>query len=109
MIVAISLIGFSNLSIDVNKQNFLDNSLMTRITIFTIIILILYATFYLLQTKDKFKGISLAICSGFMFTLSNFWISPLLGLISQVVNGTAVFMEIFLFTEKNISCNVLYL
>jgi hypothetical protein len=47
--------------------------------------------------KNISKGISLAIYSGFQFALSNFWISPVMGVIAHVFDGTAQLLEIIIF------------
>ncbi|MFW9773382.1 MAG: DMT family transporter [Candidatus Heimdallarchaeota archaeon] len=97
MITAITFIGFSNMEIDVTSQNFLEFELFFRIMIFTIIIYILAAIFYILQMKNISKGISLAVYSGFQFVLSNFWISPVMGVIVHLFDGTAQLLEIIIF------------
>ncbi|MFW9948636.1 MAG: hypothetical protein ACFFKA_00750 [Candidatus Thorarchaeota archaeon] len=97
MVIAIALIGFSNMAIDVNAQNFLDLNLILRIFLFTTILYILAAIFYYMQLKNVYPGLSLAIYSGFMFALSNFWISPLMGVIASIFGGLAHPIEIILF------------
>lgn len=97
MVIAIALIGFSNMAIDVNAQNFLDLNLILRIFIFTIVLYALAAVFYFMQLRNIYRGLSLAIYSGFMFALSNFWISPLMGVIAPIFEGLAHPIEITLF------------
>lgn len=97
MIAAITFIGFSNMEIDVTSQNFLEFELFFRIMIFTIIIYILAAIFYILQMKNISRGLSLALYSGFQFVLSNFWISPVMGVIVHLFDGTAQLLEIIIF------------
>ena len=98
MVIAIALIGFSNMAIDVNAQNFLDLYLILRIFIFTIVLYALAAVFYFMQVRNIYRGLSLAIYSGFMFALSNFWISPLMGVIAPIFEGLAYPIEIIIFT-----------
>ena len=98
MVIAIALIGFSNMAIDVNAQNFLDLQLILRIFIFTIVLYALAAVFYFMQLRNIYRGLSLAIYSGFMFALSNFWISPLMGVIAPIFEGLAYPIEIIIFT-----------
>jgi hypothetical protein len=50
-----------------------------------------------MQIKNIYKGISLAIYSGFQFALTNFWISPLMGVLTHVFEGSAVLLEIVIF------------
>ena len=97
MVIAIALIGFSNMAIDVNAQNFLDLQLILRIFIFTIVLYALAAVFYFMQLRNIYRGLSLAIYSGFMFALSNFWISPLMGVIAPIFEGLAYPIEIIIF------------
>jgi len=97
MIVAIALLGFSNMAIDISEQNFLEIGLFTRIMIFTLILCILASLFYIMQIKNIYKGISLAIYSGFHFALSNFWISPLMGVLTHVFEGNAILLEVIIF------------
>ncbi|MFX0019068.1 MAG: hypothetical protein ACFFAK_09325 [Promethearchaeota archaeon] len=97
MVIAIAFIGLSNMAIDVEAQNFVEWGLILRIMIFTIVLFILAGIFHLLQIKGINKGISLAIFSGFMFALSNFWISPLMGVLSHIFGGTALLTEILIF------------
>lgn len=97
MILGITLLGFSNMVVDITSQNFSEMTLFLRILIFTLVIYGLAGFFYLLQLKNIFKGISLAIYSGFQFSLSNFWISPLMGVIFMVFQGIASLLEIVVF------------
>lgn len=97
MITAIALLGFSNMAIDISDQNFLEIGLFTRIMIFTLILSIFASLFYIMQIKNIYKGISLAIYSGFHFALSNFWISPLMGVLTHVFEGNAELLEIVIF------------
>ena len=97
MIFGIALLGFSNMVVDIASQNFSEISLFSRILIFTLVIYGLAGVFYILHLKNIFKGISLAIYSGFQFSLSNFWISPLMGVIFVVFQGIASLLEIVVF------------
>lgn len=97
MIVAIALIGFSNMAINIDEQNFSEINLFLRIMTFTIILFTLSGISYFLQSKGIYKGISLAVYSGFMFALSNFWISPFMGVFPHIFSGSAVLTEIIIF------------
>jgi hypothetical protein len=97
MIIAVAFLGFSNMTIDISEQNFLEIGLFTRIMIFTLILCIFASVFYLMQIRNIYKGISLAIYSGFQFALTNFWISPLMGVLTHVFEGSAVLLEIVIF------------
>jgi len=97
MIIAIAFIGFSNMNIDLNQQDFLEVGLFIRIILFTGVIYLLALIVYIMQKRNISKGISLSIYSGFQFALSNFWIGPLMGILASVFGGKAVLLEIVLF------------
>jgi drug/metabolite transporter (DMT)-like permease len=107
MIMAIFLIGISELSIEIAEVDFLETGFIIRISIFTGILLLLAVLCEIFQRKsEKYRGIFLAILSGFMFSLSNFWISPLLGVITHIFGGIYSFGELILFI---FSCVILIL
>jgi drug/metabolite transporter (DMT)-like permease len=81
MILGTFLLGVSGLSIDIAGTNLLEIGFIIRTTVLV----------------EKFKGILLAILSGFMFTLSNFWVSPLMGLITDIFSGTFNLAQIVIF------------
>ena len=104
MITAIFLLGLSELSIDIVSINILAIDLVLNMTIFTVILFLGSFICEILQRKvEKLKGILLAISSGFQFSLTNFWIAPLLAIIAHVFGGNANLGEIFLF----IACAVI--
>jgi len=98
MIFAISLLGLSELSIDIAGIDILAFDLVLNMTIFTIALFLGSFICEILQRRiEKLKGILLAISSGFQFSLTNFWIAPLMAVIAHVFGGTANLGEIFLF------------
>ena len=97
MIGAIALIGFSNMAIDLADQDFLDSALLIRISLFTGVLFGGSAILYILYLKRIMRGISLAIFSGLMFALSNFWVSPLMGVLTAIFSGTFVLTELLIF------------
>ncbi|MBY9004698.1 MAG: hypothetical protein KGD73_12040 [Candidatus Lokiarchaeota archaeon] len=104
MIFAIFLLGLSELSIDIESIDILAFDLVINMTIFTIALFLGSFICEILQRKiEKLKGILLAISSGFQFSLTNFWIAPLMAVISHIFGGTATLGEIFLF----IACTVI--
>ncbi len=95
---AILLLGISGLSINISEQNLLDLMFLIRIIIFTSIIIISSITCEILQRRtEKYSGILLSIYSGLMFSLSNFWVSLLLGTIINVFQGIYSIGELILF------------
>ncbi len=96
MILAISFLGFSNMDIDPELINFIEIRLVIRISIFTLICVGIIIFCHIVQ-KKFYKGIFLAILSGICFALSNFWISPLMGVMVRVFEGTAFLLEFIIF------------
>ncbi|MFX1595277.1 MAG: hypothetical protein ACFFBK_04355 [Promethearchaeota archaeon] len=104
MITAIFLLGLSELSVDIVTIDILAFDLVLNMTIFTIILFLGTFICEILQRKiEKLKGILLAISSGFQFSLTNFWIAPLMAVIAHVFGGNATLGELFLF----IACAVI--
>ncbi|MFX0048298.1 MAG: hypothetical protein ACFE8G_09040 [Candidatus Hermodarchaeota archaeon] len=98
MILAIFLLGLSELSIDIASIDILAFDLVLNMTIFTIALFLGSFICEILQRKiEKLKGILLAISSGFQFSLTNFWIAPLMAVIAHVFGGSATLGELFLF------------
>ena len=107
MILAFFLLGISELSIDIAHTNLVEISFITRIIIFTLVVSLFCFICYILQQKSKkFKGILLAILSGLLFVLSNFWVSPLIGVMAQIFSGSFNLGEMLIFI---ISCIMIIL
>lgn len=103
MIIAIALLGFSELSINLSEYNLLDSLFILRMTAFTSVVVLVALLLQFMQSRNKkYKGILLAILSGFMFSLSNFWIGPLMGVISHVFSGVFSLGELILFIISSI-------
>ncbi len=99
MIVAIVLIGASSLVVDASTFNFLAPDFLLRISIFTAILFLIVVVLIVTERHSvKLKAISLALISGVMFALSNYWVSPLMGTIGHVLSGTFVLPELVLFS-----------
>jgi len=87
MIAAIFFLSFSQLAIDINATPTTD--FLIRASIFTIIMILGILTVRILRRKfENLRGILYALESGFMFSLNNFWIAPLLGTVDNVLGGT---------------------
>jgi len=100
MIFGILLLGLSELGIssDRVRESLAQPDTIFRITVFTVILFVLWITTYLLALKSvKRKGIVIAFSNGFPFCLSNFWISPLLAVIFIVLSGKGTFSQIVIF------------
>jgi len=98
MILGTFILSFSGLSIDITETNLLEFEFAIRTYIFTSAILVLSLLCYIFQRKyKKFKGILLAILSGFMFSLSNFWVSQLMAVITDVLSGFFILEQLIIF------------
>ena len=98
IIIAISSLGFSELSVDVGNYDLGAADFLIRVMIFTIILFIGSIFCISLQNvKEEDKGILLALDSGFMFGIINFWMGPLMGLFARFFSGSLVNGEFILF------------
>ncbi len=96
MIVGITLLGFSELETEVTELNLQDAGFIFRATIFTVILISIAIFCEIFQRKQKkYKGILLAIFSGTMFGISNFWVAPMIALIG-IVFGSGRFIVLFI-------------
>ena len=95
MIVGVSLLGLSNLSIDVSTFNILNSGFIFRIVVFTIVVLSLAIIFEVLRRKhEKFKGFLMAIEAGLILSLNTVWASPGTTVVTHVVDGIIINEEI---------------
>ena len=95
MIVGVSLLGLSDLSIDVSIFNILDSSFILRIIVFTIVVLSLAIIFDVLRRKyEKYKGFLMAIESGLILSLNTVWASPGTTVVTHVIDGIIIEEEI---------------
>ncbi|MHA1197273.1 MAG: hypothetical protein ACTSPH_13550 [Promethearchaeota archaeon] len=107
IIFAITLLGFSKLKIEILNVNFFELGFITRITIFSICIFSICIVFYGLQKRiQRFGGILLSIISGLMFSLSNFWIGPLMG-VFPIIFSTFINLQVLILFI--IACSILVL
>jgi len=100
MIIGIALLGFSELSIDIEfvRNSLASSDTVLRIAIFTVAMLAFFGAFHLVSLRsEKRKGIIMGFSNGFLFSLSNFWISPLTAIITIVLAGKGNLTQIILF------------
>ncbi len=100
MMVAITLLGFSGLVIEIEDYNILNTSFLGRVAAFTLGCFICMIGCDIGQRKTKSnanKGLYLAVFSGFCFALANFWVFPLMATIVHVFEMVAVFGEVIIF------------
>ncbi|MFX1409676.1 MAG: hypothetical protein ACFFA6_04955 [Promethearchaeota archaeon] len=111
MILGTFSIGMSGLSIDITETSLSEIGFMIRTILFTSIIVFLSLLCQVFQKKFKnFKGILLAIISGLMFALSNFWVSQFMAVIANVLRGVFNLTELLVFIISGIfliSTNIL--
>jgi drug/metabolite transporter (DMT)-like permease len=100
MIVGITLLGLSELDIDIEvvRKALTSSDIVFRIGVFTVIMIVSCAVFHLVSLKSKQrKGIVMGFSNGFLFSLSNFWISPLTAIILIVLGGKGNSLQVVLF------------
>ncbi|MFX0021441.1 MAG: DMT family transporter [Candidatus Hermodarchaeota archaeon] len=98
MITGTILLSLSQLSIEIIEADLLEIWYLTRLIIYTTILIILSLLCYIFQKKsDRFKGILLAILSGLMFALGNLWVSQLIGTITDIFSGIFTIPQLILF------------
>ncbi|MFX0100308.1 MAG: hypothetical protein ACFFCS_12065 [Candidatus Hodarchaeota archaeon] len=88
MILGVTFLGISNL--ESGDVDIIDLGFITRIGIFSTVVSFLMACSQLAikrSKKEGVKGISLAISSGFAFSLSNLWLSILIATFDDVLSG----------------------
>lgn len=98
LIIAITLIGLSELTIESDITYFIDTGFKIRIGIATIIYTGLWLGLYYYGKKaKKFNSIFLALGTGFPFVISNIWMQPFLLTLGLVFTGNAELMEWLIF------------
>jgi drug/metabolite transporter (DMT)-like permease len=95
MIAGVTLLGFSELSIDVFTFNILDSGFIFRITVFTIVIICFTIMLEILHRKyAKNKGLLFAIEAGLVLSLNTIWASPGTTVVTHVVDAIIIEEEI---------------
>ena len=100
MIIGITLLGLSKLDIDIEvvRKSLTSMGIVFRIGVFTGIMIVCCAGFHLISLKsDQRKGIIMGFSNGFLFSLSNFWISPLTAIITIVLAFKGSSVQVILF------------
>lgn len=99
LILATALVGVCELEIEVSKFDFQQTWFFRNAMVFTGIISTIFILLELTQRRSGFyiKSILLSLISGFMYALSDFWTSPLVGTIGGVFKGEANWTEWSLF------------
>ena len=89
IILGVALIGLSGFSIEITEENLLDAWFLVRMFISTSMLILVSVIFHFISQKfSSLKAILLALTSGLMLSLNNFWISPLLWSFVKIFNTT---------------------
>ncbi len=88
MVVAITILGFSELETTITPIELSNTNFIVRTTVFTLILwgLAIFCELYQ-RRRAKYRGISYAVYSGSMLAMTNFWVAPLMGTIGLVFGG----------------------
>ena len=105
MIIAVTFIGLSGLSIEISEENLLDPLFLVRMFISTGILALIAIIFQIIQRKIlRFRVILLALISGLMLSLNNFWITPFIWSLGNMFGGYFYIETFLLFI---VSCVIL--
>ena len=105
MILGILSLGLSQLgiSIEVVREALTRPDTVRRIAFFSSTLLLLWTATHMLSLRDRNrKGILMAFSNGFPFSLSNFWVSPLLAVIFLVLGGKGSFGQVVIFVLASV-------
>ena len=95
MIAGVSLLGLSELSIDVATFSILDSGFILRLIVFTIVVLSLAIIIEILRRKrENVKGLLMAIEAGLILSLNTVWASPGTTVVIHVADGIIIEEEI---------------
>lgn len=98
MIIGIAFLGFSELSIDIIETDMEEIGFVIRVALFTFFLFLSTIVCNIIANKiERLRGIALALVSGFLLSISNFWIAPLMAVIAKVFEGTASWGELIWF------------
>ena len=88
IIIAVFLLSFSELDVKTSELNLLNIGFLIRLAIYSLTLFTLAVIFEASQRKNaRYRGILLAILSGFFFAISNMWVSIFTGIISQGISN----------------------
>jgi hypothetical protein len=107
LIFGVALLGLSALEIrnETVREALSDPDAVSRIAIFTVTMFGLWALTHFAAVKSKtHKGVIMGFSNGFPFSLSNFWIAPLLAVVWIVLGGGGTSEQIVFFI---VSCIIM--
>ncbi|MHA1144444.1 MAG: hypothetical protein ACTSRW_06885 [Candidatus Helarchaeota archaeon] len=98
MILAIFLLAFTGMSVGseiISSLLLTDLAFLPRVIIFTIILVIIALSCHVLSIKSKrFRGMALAVFSGLMFAISNFWVGIFTAVLTILLTPIGIIMFI---------------
>jgi len=100
MIAGITLLGLSGLDIAIVKvRDYLAlSNIVFHIAVFSAAMYLFWGVIHLVSIKSqKRKGIIMGFSNGFLFSLSNFWVSPLIAIFIIVLAGKGSSQQVVLF------------
>ncbi len=97
MILAIVFLALTGLVVDVEGTNLLDPGFLIRVSIFTVILFGVIIACEIAQRKvERRRGMLLALQSGTLLALANFWVSPFSINLGHLFGGTLVWPDEFI-------------
>jgi hypothetical protein len=98
LIVAITLLGLSRLTIDVERFDVLARGFILRSALFSAVLIGLILVLEIVAKRMiRYHGSALAISSGLFYVLSNFWVGPFMGAVLRIFKGVFTAPVIALF------------
>jgi hypothetical protein len=98
LIAAITLLGLSRLTIDVEEFDVLARGFILRSALFSAVITALILVLEILAKRiTRYRGSVLAVSSGLFYVLSNFWVGPFIGAVLRIFTGNFALQVIALF------------
>ena len=99
LVAAITLLGLSRLTIDVEEFDVLARGFVLRSALFSSVITALILILEILAKRmTRYRGSVLAVSSGLFYVLSDFWVGPFMGAVLRIFKGNFAFPVIALFT-----------
>jgi hypothetical protein len=99
MVIAIFLISFSGLSIELLTFNYLHFNFLLRAFIFSGLLFLFVGCCIIFQRKKlKYKGLLLAFSSGLLFSIENLWFGIIILILANFYQGAFLIADILLFT-----------
>jgi len=98
LIAAITLLGLSRLTIDVEEFDVLAGSFILRSALFSAVITALILILEIpAKRMTRYHGSVLASSSGLFYVLSDFWVGPFVGAVLRIFKGNFTFPVMALF------------